>query len=455
MASLPLSLPSLPTTRRISQHVFAVLALLALAAAVGLWYYFNQTEVEELKLGAGMELKYREGLTDILCDEAQSRDLVIDVQWTHQALETIQQVSRHELDAAIIPAGLAVEAEKVRQVTMLECQTLHLFAKPEVCERGIAGLRGKTIFLGSTGTGVHCVAEEVLRFIGMTANKDFLNDPRTYEQILKSPPETMPDAIFTLSPLPSPLGDKLARQFGYQLMELPMGESMSLRKPSFEDICIPADTYGVNPAVPAKTLHTIGVRGVLIAHRAVHRVAIERLLEVFYESDFARRAGVKKLDPSLLQRAGEYPPHRGTMAYAHRADPWLVQSLLSKAAGFLGSVISVFSAMLLAWQWVRRRKVEVGTYQQECSSLDLDAQRAAYQGEFGETELAACLTQLSRLKADVLEKHHPQYLAGNKAVVEIVTRIEGLQHLLPSLVRSKVPVKRMSLDFSPPQRKAA
>ena len=45
--------------------------MLALAAAVGLWYVFNQTTVETLKLGAGMELKYREGLTDILCEEAE------------------------------------------------------------------------------------------------------------------------------------------------------------------------------------------------------------------------------------------------------------------------------------------------------------------------------------------------------------------------------------------------
>ena len=227
-----------------------------------------------------------------------------------------------------------------------------------------------------------------------------------------------------------------------------------MRKPCYEDILIPAETYGVGPAVPQKPIHSIGVRGVLIAHRTVPTIAVERLLEVFYESDFALPGKLKKLDPALLQRSSEYPAHRGTVAYIHRGDPLPIQKWLAKLQGFIGSVISALSAILLAWHWIRRKKVDVGAYQQECSHLDLDAQRAACQGEFGEAELSACLAQLARLKAEVLEQYHPQFLGGEKDVVDVVTRIEGLQKLLPSLVRSKGPVKRLSLDFGPPPRKA-
>ena len=142
MAETPLPAPAITPPKQVSRHLFAVLALLAMGAAVGLWYLFNQTTVESLKLGAGMELKYREGLTDILCDEAQQRELKIDIQWKPQALDAIDQVSKHELDAAIVPAGLSVAADKVRQVTMLDCETLHLFVKPEINKQGLAGLRG-------------------------------------------------------------------------------------------------------------------------------------------------------------------------------------------------------------------------------------------------------------------------------------------------------------------------
>jgi len=454
MTEPPAAAPSLTVPKQISRHVFAVLAVLALAATVGLWYLFNQTTVENLKLGAGTELRYREGLTDLLCEEAELRDLKIEVQWNRQAVDLVQRVSQRDLDAAIIPAGLSIPAEKVRQVTMLECEVLHLFVKPEIYEQGLAGLRGHLIFMGSAGTGVRSVAGEILKFAGLADGKDYTVDDRPFAELMKSP-TAMPDAIFNLSPLPSPLGEKLARQFGYQLLELPMGEALSLRNPCLEDILIPADTYGASPAVPQKPIHSIGIRGLLIAHGAVPSLAVERLLEVFYESDFTRRANIKKLDPALLQRSGGYPAHRGTIAYMHRGDPWLVQKLLAKLQGFVGSVVSGLSAILLAWQWIRRKKVEVGPYQQECSHLDLDAQRAACHGEFGEAELCACLTQLARLKAEVLERHYQQFLSGDKNVVDTVTRIEGLQNLLPSLVRSKASTKRLSLDFGPPQPRAA
>jgi hypothetical protein len=84
----------------------------------------------------------------------------------------------------------------------------------------------------------------------------------------------------------------------------------------------------------------------------------------------------------------------------------------------------------------------------------LDAQRAAVHGEFGDVELSACLTQLAKLKAEVLEQHHKQFMNGDKVVVDLVGRIEGLQHLLPSLVRTKVQAKRMQFDFGPPGRAA-
>ncbi len=64
MAELPPPVTDLTAPKQMSRHIFAVLALLALGAAVGLWYLFNQTKVENLKLGAGIELKYRVGTVD-------------------------------------------------------------------------------------------------------------------------------------------------------------------------------------------------------------------------------------------------------------------------------------------------------------------------------------------------------------------------------------------------------
>lgn len=70
MAEISNTPPIITVPKHMSRHVFAFLAIASLAAAAGLWYWFIRTAEESLKLGAGMELRYKDGLTDILCDEA-------------------------------------------------------------------------------------------------------------------------------------------------------------------------------------------------------------------------------------------------------------------------------------------------------------------------------------------------------------------------------------------------
>ena len=84
---------------------------------------------------------------------------------------------------------------------------------------------------------------------------------------------------------------------------------MNLRKPAIEEVTVPASTYGAHPAVPHKPLHTVGSRGVVIANGAVSAVAIRRLLEVLYESDFARRVGVPPLAPSTVKIVPWFSPN--------------------------------------------------------------------------------------------------------------------------------------------------
>jgi TRAP-type uncharacterized transport system substrate-binding protein len=448
-------LPARSASRRRTAYLFAVLALLALAASAAFGYKGLTARVLHLTLGGGVELKYRAGMADVLCEEAAARDLMVQLQSAGPSAEAIQRVDRRELDAAIIPAGMALPAENVRQVTMLDCEALHLFVKPEVYQQGIAGLRGRSVHLGSQGSGVRTVAGEVLQFLGLKPGLDFRDASYTYQELVRLDPKMLPDAIFGLSPLPSPLGERLVRQHGYRLMELPFGEALALRKPHFEDVCIPGHTYCASPAVPDKPLHTVGVRGVLVAHRDAPKAAVQRLLEVLYESDFSRRVGVRPLDPALLQRLGEYPPHEGASAYLHRHDPWIDRRVTAGLQGIAGAAVSAFSALVLAWQWYRRRRGDVGDYLRDCHRLDLRAQQAACQGGFSEAELVECLSQLAKLKAAILQRHQASLVAGDKQLVELVGRIEVLQQTLPSLVRTTRPAERIYLAFPPGQRKAA
>jgi hypothetical protein len=158
-------------------------------------------------------------------------------------------------------------------------------------------------------------------------------------------------------------------------------------------------------------------------------------LEVLYESDFARRVGIQPLNVALLQRSGEYPNHPGTVAYLHRNDPLFNKDRIDGIKSFAGTLVSAFSALILAWQWYKRRRVAgVDDYLRACNKLELDAMDASSRGALGEAELQAALAQLGDLKIDVLEKHQQGVFAGDQQFAALVSRIESLHETLPRLL---------------------
>jgi TRAP-type uncharacterized transport system substrate-binding protein len=430
-----------------SHHAFLLFAVLAVAAAGGFWYWNQWTKIEYITLSSGVECRYREGILTCFCDEAKQRDLIIDSKQNYRSADAIGQVDRHEVDAAIVPASLAVAAENVRQVAFLDCEALHLFVRPEIAAQGIGGLRGRRVNMGVEGSGCREMAKEICNFAGMKPTADFIDDKTGYRDLMTLPSADLPDAIFSLTPLPSPLGERVASKCGFVLMELPMGPSLALRKPDIEDTTIPPDTYSADPPVPVRLLHTVGTRSVLIANKDVSVTAIERILIVLYESEYSSRAGIKPLDPALLARNGAYMAHPGARAYQHRNDPWINQTLVNQVKGLFGTIISSFSALWLAWQWLVRKEADYGEYFRECNRLDLEAHRAAMLGRYGENELSDTLMQVAKLKSDILERHQDKLLSADKQVAELVGRIEALQQTLPTLVRTSRAADRIALAF--------
>jgi len=215
---------------------------------------------------------------------------------------------------------------------------------------------------------------------------------------------------------------------------------------------VPANTYGVTPAVPDKPLHTVGTRAVVIANASVPKIAVRRLLQVLYESDFARRAGIPPLNDSLILRAAEYPNHAGTVAYLHRHDPWINKDFIDNVMNLRGLAVSIASAVVLLWQWFRRRRSsEMNGYLRTCTQLEIEAARASLRNEFTEEQLAACLRQVSELKVDALAKHLAGAFPGDQQFAALLSRLESLQRSLPSLMTERRPV----LQAMQTDRKAA
>src|SRR4051794_13034180 len=245
-----------------------------------------------------------------MVSEARRHGVHIDMTPTAGTKEALDRVDSGRLQVALVQGGFDPEAwPDVRQVTALNIEPLHLLVKREIFDevsRDVAALRGKVINLGKDDSGTYRLAREVLEFAGLDLRKgDYERRDLGYDELERAEDRSrLPDAVFTVSTLRSPTALRLAKVHDFRLVPLPFGEAFSLSasdqgrdespgragdgdaggeaarvdRRHVVDATIPAFCYGVDPGVPPETIHTLGTRLLVVAHRDVDPGAVGRLL---------------------------------------------------------------------------------------------------------------------------------------------------------------------------------
>ena len=143
----------------------------------------------------------------------------------------------------------------------------------------------------------------------------------------------LPDLVFTVSSLPSPVAKHLIDRHGYRPVELAVSDAFRLDwhegsfsnagngdpqhrvlRKSIVEATIPAFTYQVSPPVPREPLRTLGTRLQLIVHRDTPPAAVERVVDSVYGTNFAN-VSEPMLTIDLLRTAPEFELHAGATIY--------------------------------------------------------------------------------------------------------------------------------------------
>jgi TRAP-type uncharacterized transport system substrate-binding protein len=303
---------------------------------------------------------------------------------TLEALDEIE--SPGDVKLALVVGGVTTrDYPHVRTVTALTQEHLHLLVKPAFAERGIAGLRGKRIFLGPPTAATYHIARDVLDFAGLRPSAEgrdggYTVDSTPREQALRElarirsleePARAeavarLPDAAVFLAPLPSPFAKELVTDFGYRLVSMPCAEAYGLDRlnpPTAEGVriersmltpgVIPAYTYRSDPAEPAKECSTICAPLILIAEDDANPEAICSLLETIYESSL--KSAIRP--PALNEQVSAFPRHSGTERYLHRNDPLLRPEVAYKFGTLGGGMGAFLSAVIALYGFLRLRNL--------------------------------------------------------------------------------------------------
>jgi TRAP-type uncharacterized transport system substrate-binding protein len=165
--------------------------------------------------------------------EASRRAIAIELQPTTGSDEALQTLEEGRVDAAFVQGGLDMSDHPgLRQVAVLHLEPLHLLVKEEIhraVTSSLRGLRGKVVNLGERGSGTYLLATEVMAFSDLRAGIDYTERTLNYADLEREADlAQLPDAVFTVSTLPSPTARHLVTRHHYRLASLPFCEAFAL-----------------------------------------------------------------------------------------------------------------------------------------------------------------------------------------------------------------------------------
>ncbi len=432
------------------------MGLAAITLAFYLYIHEQPTPTSVIRMTAGSSQSMRHQFALALADEAKSQGLQVGVRNTTGSEESLDQVNAGAIDVALVQGGLDYSKRpNVRQIAALNVEPLHLLVRPELqteVEGSLSSLRGKTVNLGGLRSGTNELAREVLSFAGLSKpDVDFKMTTLAYQDlVLIQDLDDLPDAVFLVSAPPAPIAQHLITKWNFRLVPLPFAEAFTLRATRglgaegpidhtrVYPTTIPAYSYGIEPAVPDRTLSTFGTRLLMVGHKDVESSIIERLLTTTFSGRFAHLPH-PPLDVSLLKLTPELEPHDGMREFLKRNEPLIagdVIDFLEKTASLAGTIVA---ALFFLGHWFRqniRRKRDLGfeAYIKKVSDVERRVLASELSATMDLKTLLGLQAELAAIKGDALDKFAEGEIDGEELLSGFLTHVNDARNYLARMI---------------------
>jgi TRAP-type uncharacterized transport system substrate-binding protein len=405
-------------------------------------------------------------LAERIVTDVRAAGIELEIVPASNSREICASVENRLLDVGVVLGGFLPEHfPNVRQIASLGLEPLHLLVRGDLAPNGtptIDLLKHRRVYIGDFGSNGATLAEDMLRFAGFRAKDGFglgdfdpmyLKEHELLELVRGVERATaterseklagLPDAVFLVASLPAPIVDGLVKAAGYRLVPLPYATALHLdarrtNRPAegllensrIEPITIPAYTYGAAPAMPAKPCETVALRLLLVAHQDVPAASVKRLLTALNEGTF--RDIHADLDFSAA--VSEFPPHPGAAAYNDSLRPLSINDMIQSLTN-ASSMVGAFCAGAFAlWSYFRGlRTVSPQHYLQQIDRIErlVRGVEMDVAAPTAPIELLNYLeARLAHLKQTVVEDYARGRLAGDDALIGILTLIADTRNLL-------------------------
>ncbi len=449
--------------KRVRDGMLGVLGVVALGVAAFFAFYEPPLRSIDLRMTAGQDGGTRHRIAQVLRGHAARRAVAIELRAMAGSEKALQAVTSAQVDVALVQGGLDLaDHPGLRQVAVLHIEPLHLLVKADVYRAvatNLAGLRGKVVNVGERGSGTYLLATEVMAFSGLRAGNDYTATTHTYAELVRETDlARLPDAVFSVSTLPSPIARHLVTFHHYRLISMPFRDAFALgvldpdkspsdtfgEKPTridrrhVYDTTIPAFAYELEPGVPPEVIHTLGTRLLLVARKETAPAPIRRLLEVIFNSSFSH-ALEPPLDVRLLESPPELPWHDGTIDYVRRNSPLIVGDVIDLVEKEVSIVGVLVGGLFCLSQWLRRRyrRRRERSFEAYILQVAKVERQALVLSRAPTLDLAALLPlqeEVSRIKGEALERFADGELDGEELMSGFLAHASDARDFLMRLI---------------------
>lgn len=421
-----------------SERAFLAGGLVALVVALLLLSVGLRDRRFHLRITAGDERGHRTQIAHTLADIASSHGLELELVPTQGSADAIERVGDHSLDAALVQGGLPAP-ETVREVAPVTLEPLHVLARGEIWD--LEDARGTRIQLAPPGSGTRHLALDVLELAGLVdedGSAAFTDVEHTYAELQALPEAELPDVVFHVSTMPSPIAQMLLRRRGYHLLPMPIAGAAHLRNVAVLPGEIPAYTYGASPPTPREAVPALATRMLVVAHRDADPEAIRRLLDALDSEAFARAANLSRTEREPLWSEAELPLHAGTESWLRRDDPLLTPELMEGLESLRSFLVSLVVAAFLLYRWWRTRKLHgLDGFLAEVSGIDREVLAAERAPNLELTHLLELRAKLGEVKTRALDAFAKGSIHSEELLSSFLTHVSDVRSHLNAMILSE------------------
>ncbi len=392
-----------------------------------------------LRITAGDARGHRTEIARHLATVAAERGLELEIRSTQGSADAIAQVADGSLDAALVQGGLGAP-ETVREVAPVALEPLHVLARGEIWD--LEDVRGARVQLAPPGSGTRHLALEVLELGGLVsadgASPAFTEVEHSYAELESLEDASMPDVVFHVSTMPSPVAERLIRRRGYHLIPMPIAGAVHLRNVAVLPSAIPPYTYGASPPMPREEVAAIATRMLIVAHRDTDPAAVRLLLESLDSEAFARLANLSRTEREPLWSEAEIPLHEGTLAWLRRDQPLLTPDLMEGLESLRSFLVSLVVAAFLFYRWYRTRKLHgLDGFLAEVSVIDREVLSAERAPNLELQQLLDLRVKLGEVKARALEAFAKGSIHSEELLSSFLTHVSDVRSHLNAMILSE------------------